>query len=112
MQSIFRRDYSTKLYNSPKILIMIFDRENDSQNIKADFPLELDLNSYFFDNNVSHQYKLISVVSVIFNNMQNWFLIALCLSPIDNKWYYYKDSTVNEVEIEDYSIKKKNEIKK
>ena len=29
--------------------------------------------------------------------MQNWFLIAHCLSPIDNKWYTYKDSTVNEV---------------
>ena len=90
-------NYSTKLYNSPKILIMIFDRENNSQNIKINFPLELDLNSYFFDKNNTHQYKLISVVSCVFNNMQNWFLIAHCLSPIDNKWYTYKDSTVNEV---------------
>ena len=29
--------------------------------------------------------------------MQNWFLISHCLSPIDYKWYTYKDSTVNEV---------------
>ena len=76
---------------------MIFDRENNSQNIKINFPLELDLNSYFFDKNNKHQYKLISVVSCVFNNMQNWFLIVHCLSPIDNKWYTYKDSTVNEV---------------
>ena len=62
-------NYSTKLYNSPKILIIIFDRENDSQNIKVDFPLELDLNSYFLDKNNNHQYKLISVVSYIFNNI-------------------------------------------
>ena len=90
-------NYSTKLYNSPKILIMIFDIENDLQNIKINFPLELDLNTYFFDKNIKHQFKLISVVSYIFINIQKWFLISHCLSPIDNKWYTYNDSTVNEV---------------
>ena len=52
---------------------------------------------YFLDQNAKHNYKLIGVVSYIINDLQNWFLISHCLSPIDNKWYTYKDSTVNEV---------------
>ena len=90
-------NYSLKLYNSPKILILILDRENIFQNIKIDFHLKLDLSQYFVDQNAKHNYKLIGVVSYIINDLQNWFLISHCLSPIDNKWYTYKDSTVNEV---------------
>ena len=86
-----------KLYNSPKIFILIFDRENFSQNIKLDFSLELDLTSYFYEQNTSHKYKLIGVVSYIINDMQNLFFISHCLSPIDNKWYTYNDLIVNEV---------------
>ena len=90
-------NYSMKLYNSPKILILIFDRENFSQNIKLDFSLELDLTSYFYEQNTSHKYKLIGVASYIIKDMKNLFFISHCLSPIDNKWYTYNDLIVNEV---------------
>ena len=90
-------NYSIKLYNSPKILILILDIENIYQKYKLDFPLELDLNSYFFDKNIKHNYKLIGVVSYIINDIKNLFLISHCLSPIDNKWYTYQDANVNEV---------------
>ena len=90
-------NYFLKLYSSPKILILILDHENLLQNIKIDFPLELDLNQYFLDQNVKHNYKLIGVVSFIIKDLQNWFLISHCLSPIDKKWYTFKDAIVNEV---------------
>ena len=90
-------DYSTKLYNLPKILILIFDRENKNQNIKLDFPIQFDLNSYSLDKNNNNQYKLIGIVDYIIINNQNSFFIAHCLSPIDNNWYTYKDDNVNQV---------------
>ena len=90
-------NYSTKLYNTPEILIVIFDRENDYQNIKVEFPMMLDLSNYVFDKNNFYKYKLIGVASNINIKNQNSFLIAHCLSPIDNKWYTYKDEIVTEV---------------
>ena len=79
-----------KLYNLPKNLIIIFNRDRGNENnIKILFPEILDINKNVI--NQTGNYQLYGVVT--FNSSFGQFM-AYCRSPVDNCWYLYNDCNV------------------
>ena len=89
--------FTLSLFSSPKILIIIFERNEDNKNqIKFKFDFSLNISKYISNlipNNKEIKYDLIGVV-----NDFNQNCIAHCLNPIDKEWYTYNDSKVDKVD--------------
>ena len=90
---------NTKIYSSPVILILIFNRGKGLQfNIKINFPEILDLSQVILNENKEKIiYELQSVVKHLGDNSSSGHFIAYCRSPIPNFhncWFCYNDETV------------------
>ena len=87
-------NYQTLLLSLPEILIIYLDRGRGMYcelNIK--FDEILDLNNYTKYGGI---YELIGVISFFSSSERHY--IACCKSPIDNKWYCYKDTIIYFIE--------------
>ena len=92
--------FITFLYSAPTILILIFNRGQSFQyKIKCEFYTEIDLTNYveYKENNQPIIYDLIGVVTHYGDSDHYGNFIAVCKSPIDNKWYQYNDDMVDAV---------------
>ena len=92
--------YTTYLTTAPKILILIFYKENQLQNkTKLEFFEYLDLSNYIkIKTGKSINYRLIGVIKHYGESGEGNHFIAHCLSPIDNEWYIYNDSVVRKTD--------------
>ena len=92
-------NYYNSLYTSPKILIILLNREEGFEfKIQLQFYKELNLNSYFGKKDKNNNiFNLIGVITHLGNSGLDGHFIAHCLSPINNKWYTYNDSIVTEI---------------
>ena len=94
---------SSKLYTTPEILIIILNREKNSElDIKLQFNEKINLFNYVQMKNYGYIYDLIGVVCQFPDFNLNENLISCIKSPIDSQWYSYKDDIVYKV----YNFKK------
>ena len=91
----------TLLATGPNILILILNREQDTQNnIKFIFNENLNLNAYIqYNNNIDFKYKLIGVISYDYRNNTN-NLISYCRDPITGNWIKYNSDNI--IDINDF----------
>ena len=87
--------FSSKIFLSPNILIIIIEREKYNKTpIKLDFTETIDITEFVLIKEVSKLiYNLYAVISSKNNGNSNNF-VASCKSPIDKKWYRYDDEKV------------------
>ena len=98
-KQLYNSNYSSKIYMSPKILVIILDRgRGNKYDVKLDFNEELDI-TQFVQKRDSPQliYNLYGVITHIGESGPNAHFVASCKSPIDNKWYRYNDDIVNPI---------------
>ena len=88
--------YTSNIFISPNILIIILSWENvDVNNIKLKFSEKIDITKYVLKKDESKIYSLYGVITNINKDFLKANSISFCKSPIDNKWYKYQDRTVN-----------------
>ena len=88
----------TYLVTGPEILILLLNRGKGIEfDVKIIFFEELDLYNYIEYKNTGYKYKLIGVITHIGESSMSGHFIAYCRDPINQKWYKYNDSIVNEV---------------
>ena len=92
------------IFVTPKILIFLFIKNINSQNIKFFIEEKIDM-SQFVENKSNIIYDLFGVINISFQNKY----IAYCKSLIDNKWYSYEDEKV-EIKNNFQEIANANEI--
>ena len=99
---------NNRIYNSPNIFAFILDREDLNEDLmKIPFIIEeyINLNNYIEDEKSIKEYELIGVVSI---SLRERKYIGFSKSIIDNKWYLYNDTKVNEISI-DFILKSHNQ---
>ena len=82
--------YHSYIVDSPEIMIIILNRGKGIEfNVKLEFSEYLSIKNYIrINNNNPYNYKLIGVVTHM--GVSGHF-VAICRSPIDDKWYNYND---------------------
>ena len=93
--------YSTYLYTTPSILILVLNRGQGMQyKVKLEFYTELNLSNFIQSriNNENILYDLIGVVTHMGESGSSGHFIATCKSPIDNLWYQYNDDLVFKID--------------
>ena len=87
--------FTTKLYNGPKVLIIVLNRGNGNQlKTKLKFDFQLNLIQFLENKNSGCQYELIGLVTHMGESGGSSHFIATCKSLIDNLWYQYNDDLV------------------
>ena len=88
--------YNNKIFNSPKILILIMKRVQENE-YNLIFEETLDISEFVYSKDVPIlKYNLYGVISDIEKQKITHF-ISSCKSPIDNKWYRYDDTKVTSI---------------
>ena len=92
-------NYTSKIFESPNILILILDRgRGNAINAKLDFYEIIDITQFvLLKDKPQLIYELYGVISYIGERGPNAQFMASCKSPIDNKWYRYNDALVNPI---------------
>ena len=87
--------FSSKIFLSPNILIIIIEREKYNKTpIKLDFTETIDITEFVLKKEISKLiYNLYAVITSK-NNGNSINFVASCKSPIDKKWYRYDDEKV------------------
>ena len=83
----------SKIYTSPNIFIFSLDRKNlDTSLLQIPFMIneEIDI-SNFVEENCPKNYKLTGIMSY---SPKNKSYVSFCISPVDNKWYFYYNENV------------------
>ena len=98
-KQLFDSIYTTKIFSSPKYLILILNRGKDNiYNVKIDFYEEIDISDFVLEKQKPKMiYNLYGVITHIGQSGPNAHFVASCKSPIDNKWYTYNDSFVKSI---------------
>ena len=98
-KQLFDSYYTSKIYSSPTILILILNRgKGKICNIKMIFDEIIDITDFVLQKEKSKIiYNLYGVISNIDGSGSNAHFVASCKSPIDNKWYRYNDAIVNQI---------------
>ena len=102
----------TLLSFGPEIIIVILNRGQGIQyKVKINFPIELNLYNFIDFKDTGFNYELIGVITHMGGSDMSGHFIAYCKNPINNTWYQYNDSVVNEVnqynfkaEVVDYAM--------
>jgi ubiquitin C-terminal hydrolase len=96
---LFDCDYTTRIYSSPNILIIILYRRKDNMyDIKIDFNEEIDIAQFILTRDKPQIiYNLYGVITQLGKNGPNNHFVASCKSPIDNKWYRCDDAFISPI---------------
>ena len=100
----------TYLAFGPEIIIIILNRGQGIQyKVKINFYEEIYLNNYIEYKQTGVHYKLIGVITHLGGSDMSGHFIAYCKNPLDERWYQYNDSVINEVhdfksEVIDYAM--------
>ena len=91
--------YSTTLYSSPQIFILILNRgRGNIYNVKLNFSEIINIGNYVkMKMNTNLIYHLYAIVTHIGPSSMSGHFIAFCKSPIDGKWYKFNDAIVDYV---------------
>ena len=91
--------YSSKIYISPNVLILILNRgKGNIFKVKLDFNEAIDITKFVLKKDKPLIiYSLYGVISHHGESGPSAHFIASCKSPIDNKWYRYNDAMVNPI---------------
>ena len=110
-KQLFDSNYTSKIYISPNILILILNRgKGNIHNIKLNFSEVIDITKFvLLKDKPKINYILYGVITHIGQSGPNAHFVASCKSPIDNKWYRYNDAIVSpiknfEKEVIDFGI--------
>ena len=98
-KQLYDSNYTSKIFISPYILIIILDRGKGNINdVKLDFSEIIDITQFVLKKDSPKLiYNLYGVISHIVQSGPNLHFVASCKSPIDNKWYKYDDASVNPI---------------
>ena len=90
--------YTSKIYSSPNVLILILDRyKNDNNDIKFDFYEKIDITQFILEKEKPQIiYDLYAVITLIIKNNNKYF-IASCKNPVDKKWYRYHEDKIFQI---------------
>ena len=99
-KQLFDSEYTSRIYSSPNVLILILNRGKDNKyNIKLDFTESFDLTEFvILKDRPQMIYNLYGVITHYGQSGPNAHFIGFCKSPINNKWYKYNDALINLVE--------------
>ena len=99
-KQLFDSYYTSNIYISPSVLILILNRgRGNIYNIKLFFDEIIDISDFvLIKEKPKLIYNLYGVITHIGQSGPNAHFIASCKSPIDNKWYRYNDAIVNKIE--------------
>ena len=91
--------YTTKIFISPTILVLILNRGKDNVfDIKIDFNEYLDITQFVIKkDNPKIIYSLYGVISHLGQSGPSAHFVASCKSPVDKKWYRYNDAIVTPI---------------
>ncbi len=91
--------YSSKIYVSPNVLVLILNRgKGNIYNVKLDFTETIDITQFVLMKDIPQNiYDLYGVITHIGQSGPNAHFVASCKSPVDNNWYRYNDSIVNPI---------------
>ena len=102
-------DYTSKIYISPNILILILNRGKGNKfDVKLDFAEIIDISDFvILKEKPKITYNLFGVVTHLGESGPYAHFIASCKSPIDNAWYRFNDGLVYPIkdfqkEVHDY----------
>ena len=99
MKQLFDSIYSSKIFISPNVLVLILNRgKGNIYDVKLDFSEIIDITQFVLEKDAPQMnYDLYGVITHIGQSGPNAHYIASCKSPIDNKWYRYNDAIVNPI---------------
>ena len=91
--------YTTNIYSSPNILIIILDRGKDNiYNVKLEFTERIDVTQFILKKDKPIiEYDLYGVITLITKINGTTQFVASCKTPVDNKWYIYEDAVVRPI---------------
>ena len=108
-QQLSITSYTTKIYKSPEILILILNRGKGNEfKIKINFEEIISIGNYVEQKEGPElKYKLYGVLTHLGSSDMSGHFIAFCYSIIDEVWYKFNDALVDQVfdfqkEIHDY----------
>ena len=92
-------EYTSRIFSSPNILILILNRGKDNiYNVKLDFDEQIDITNFVLQRDSPKLiYELYGVITHIGKSGPYAHFVALCKSPIDNRWFRYNDGMVNQI---------------
>ena len=98
-QQLSATSYTTKIYTSPEILILILNRGKGNEfKIKINFEQIISIDKYVEQKESSElKYKLYGVLTHLGSSDMNGHFVAFCYSIIDNVWYKFNDGLVDQV---------------
>ena len=81
-----------KLFTALEIMIIVLNRGNGIEfDVNFEYPLSINIDKYVLDKDCkNNDYELIFVLKHIGPSGMPGHFIAICKSPVDNKWYIYK----------------------
>ena len=89
--------FTIKICSCPNVLIIILDRGKfDIFNVNLNYTEYIDITQFVLLKNGKVTLKLFGVILYLYGGNRK-HCMSYCKSPIDNKWYRYNDSIVNEV---------------
>jgi len=103
-EQVYDSNFTTKIYEFPEVLILVFVRNKESgNNVKLDFEEKLNINDLKSEVGINtlivfqkQIYNLCGVISYKEEKIINNY-ISSCKSPVDNTWYRYTDSEVTPI---------------
>ena len=98
-RQLFDSVYTSKIFVSPNILIMILNRgKGNIFNIKLDFSLQIDITDFVLTKSQNREiYNLYGVITHLGQSGPNAHFVAACKSPVDGNWYRYNDAIVTQI---------------
>ena len=91
--------YTTRIFVSPIILILILNRGKDNKyDVKIDFTETIDISQFVVQKDMPQiTYNLYGVINHLGQSGPSAHFVASCKSPVDNKWYRYNDAIVTPI---------------
>jgi len=91
--------YTSKIFISPNILIIILNRgKGNIYDVKLDFTETIDITQFILKKDKPQLiYNLYGVITHIGQSGPNPHFVASCKNSIDNKWYRFNDDYVNPI---------------
>ena len=88
-----------KLFTCPEVMTIILNRGKGIQyEVNFQYPMFIDISKYVSEksNEGNYLYELICVLCHYGESGMSGHFIALCKSPVNDKWYRYNDATVSD----------------
>ena len=97
-RQLFDSVYTSKIFVSPNILIIILNRGKGNMfDVKIDFSEQIDISGFVLEKQGKEIYNLYGVITHLGQSGPNAHFIASCKSPVDGKWYRYNDAMVDPI---------------